>query len=117
MDPNGLKINGWKCMTIPALDSVEEKDRKRRFLFTSENEILHVAGNSLQISTILESDTVEKINEIPQLDELNDAGRAKIDPRQSNILTIAEQGRGFSCFAYNSFRNHVPSLLVVHPPR
>ena len=107
MDPVGCQINGWKCLSIPALDGAQGTDGKHRFLFISENEILHTAGNSLQISTLLQSDTVGRINEIPYLDGLNDNACANADPTSSNIFASAGPGRGFSCFTYDSFRNRV----------
>ena len=91
----GCQRNGRKCLSIPALDDAQGIDGKHRFLFISEKEILHTAGNSLQISTLFQSDTVERIKEIPYLDGLNDNACVNVDPTSSTIFATAGPGRGF----------------------
>jgi hypothetical protein len=85
------------CLNIPSLTlpTSEDTTKKSRFLFISENEIIHPAGNALQITKLPKSKD-EVFSDLT-------APTSKYEP----VFEESDLGRGFSCLCYNRYRRRV----------
>lgn len=107
------------CLSLPPLSSSatdNEKDasltEQQRFIFVTENDFIHAAGNILQISSLPKSQCIDS-----PLDHLqSDISALSGQFFNANYRLITEEGvkfteaklqRGFSCFAYNSYKGRI----------
>ena len=117
-----MEVESITGISIPALDLAyycESKNvpanHKRyflttpRFLYVSENAILHSSGNYLQISNLPNAKDITN-------PDLNSIAAGNIEYSDNNFsksqecchqFAFAELGRGFTCFVFNSHRNQV----------
>jgi len=119
MSASILNMEPSICLSLPPLSSSatdNEKDasltEQHRFIFVTENDFIHAAGNILQISSLPKSLCIDS-----PLDHLqSDISALSGQFSNANYRLITEEGvkfteakllRGFSCFAYNSYKGRI----------
>lgn len=118
------------CLNIPAPNALEDISnasiyghslRRNRFVFVSKDEILHQAGNRIQITKLpLPSSNSTKDSKDDTYSQLT---KSQLDTNGPTFAE-AELGRGFSSFCFNRFRRRVaysprstnPSIFIKALP-